>query len=213
MPHSAVDLALFDPADPDLAAPGRSNRKRQIHPESAVQKGVKRAVSRAVACEHEFVCHDRGAEHNPGSHVWEKERGYRTSWLDTEIVLDGGRTFRCELKAPNWSPPRPELQAFAHWDGQARMIERLRKLGHPAAWASSVTMYLEAAHAAGVPLRANWRTVGAHEDALVAADIRRQIEKRDQAAAGTGKKRRPFVPKPSLGRIRRVNAVRSRVLF
>jgi hypothetical protein len=183
-----------------------------IHPESALQRGVKRAVKRAVACEHEFICHDRGAEHNEGSHIWEAQRGYRRAWLDTELVLDRGATFRCELKRPGWKPPR-DLDKDPHWRDQLKMIDRLRVLGHPADYATSVLEYLAAAERANVPLHSNWRLVAAHEDELVAADIRSQQAKEDARKAGAVPKSKPPRVKASPGRIRRVERVRSRVLF
>jgi hypothetical protein len=182
-----------------------------IHPESALQRGVKRAVKRTVACEHEFVCHDRGQEQNAGSHIWEEARGMRGGWPDAEIVLAGGLTFRCELKRPGWKPPNVEKDE--HWRRQSMILRRLRELGHRAEYATSVMEFLTHAYAADVPLHSNWRFVAAHEDELVAADIRSQQAKEDARKAGTVPKLKPPRVKASPGRIRRVERLRSRVLF
>lgn len=141
-------------------------KRIMTHPESAVQRGVVRFCKRAIACEFELAAHDRSQQHGDNSHIYEAQRGYRRAWPDVEIVLDGGAGFRCELKAPGVTPK-------AGGD-QLKMIQRLNDLGHPAAWANSVTMFGQEASQYGVPLVPGWWVVAAHEDELVAADIRRQ---------------------------------------
>jgi len=202
----------FDDAATWLGPPDIGTHKKRrapIHPESALAKGVARAVKRAVACDHEFAAHDRSGEFTPGAHIWEAQRGRRRHWPDTELVCAGNLTFNCELKPPGWKPPNPHTVAFQAWDGQLRMIGRLIALGRRAAWANSVLTYLEQAELAGVPLNPNWRTVAQHEDELVAADIRRQVEKRD----GSVKKSRPFKERATPGRIRAVARARARTMF
>lgn len=149
------------------------------HPESAVQRGVVRFCRRAVACAFEFAAHDRSQEHGDKSHIYEAQRGYRRDWPDVELVLEWAGGFRCELKAPG-KKPDPN-------GGQLRMIARLNALGHPAAWANSVMMFGTEADAHGVPLLPNWRVTAAHEDELVAADIRKQEAKADAKRNGTHK--------------------------
>ena len=154
--------------------------KRVItQPEWAVQRGVMRFCKRAIACEFEFASHDRGRARSEMEHIGEANRGIRRDWLDVELVLDRSRSFRCELKAPG---KRPDAKG-----GQLRMIDRLNSLGHPATWANSVKSFAEEAERLGVPLTPNWRTVAAHEDELVASDIRKQEVKADAKRAGTYK--------------------------
>lgn len=157
-------------------------RRRPIQREWAVQRGVKFFVKRAIAVEHEFASHDRGRARSEREHIGEAARGIRADWLDTELVLPEGVTFRCELKAPG---VRPESGG-----GQMKMINKLLSLGHPASWANSVTGYGEVALSAGVPLKANWRTIAQHADELVAADIRQQ-EVRRGTGAGAKKSKPP----------------------
>lgn len=173
-------------------------RRQPIQREWAVSRGVKRFVRRCIPVPHEFVVHDRGKARSATEHIWEAERGLRKDWLDTELVLPEGVTFRCELKAPGKKPEKD--------GGQMKMIAKLESLGHPAAWANSVKMFAQEALKAGVPLRASWPAVAEHEDALVAADIRAQESKAAAKRAGTWKAGRPRVAKPSPGMVARVRA-------
>jgi hypothetical protein len=138
-----------------------------IHRESALQRGVKRFVRRAVALPHIFAAHDRSAEHDTGSHLFETERGIVPGWPDT-VTITPGLHFYAELKTPG---KRPTQQ-------QARVGASLNAMpGCAWAWADTVTGFALLAEAARVPLLPNWRTVAAHEDELVAADIRKQEAK------------------------------------
>jgi hypothetical protein len=154
--------------------------RRQIHYEWALQRGVGRFVRQAIAVPHEFAAHDRGPKHSPREHIGEAARFIRRAWPDTELAVLGGVTFRCELKRPGWSPPATE---DPHWRDQKRLLAALQALGHPTAWASSVVMYAEKAIAVGIPLGGNWKTLAQVEDARVAADIRKQEERRDNPRA------------------------------
>jgi hypothetical protein len=150
-------------------------KKRNIQHEWALQRGIRRFVKRAVAVEHEFACHDRGRARSGAEHIGEANRGIRRSWPDTELAIEGGLTFRCELK-------RSGIELDADSD-QARMLTRLRWLGHPSYWANSVLTYGTWAAAAGVPLAGNWAAIAKHEDERVAADIRGQIVRANKATA------------------------------
>lgn len=180
---------------------GMKPKRIMTHPESAVQRGVVRFCRRALACGYELAAHDRSQEHGENSHIYEAQRGYRRDWPDVELALDGGAGFRCELKAPG-KKPDPK-------SGQLRMIARLNQLGHPSAWANSVMMFGEEAAQRGVPLALNWRVVAAHEDELVAADIRKQEVKAEAKRNGTHKiaKSRPRT-RVSSGRIAKAHTWR-----
>lgn len=158
---------------PEIIPSPPTPKRRPTHPEWAVQRGVRRFVRRAVVPPFEFVSYDRGKKVSPLQHILDAQRGLRRDWPDT-MLLVRGRVFLCELKAPGVILKRE--------DEQYKMIERLASLDHHAAWANSVMMYAEAALAAGILLTANWRTVAAHEDELVAGDIRGQKVQRKKAA-------------------------------
>lgn len=163
-----------DSADEEL---GIKPKRIVTHPEFALQRGIMRFCKRAIACEFEFASHDRGRARSQTEHIYEAARGIRRSWPDVEVALAGGRTFRCELKA---------LGAGIDVRGdQFRMIHRLRALGHPTWWANSVDMFASLASSLRMPLKANWRVVAAHEDQLVAADIRGQEVKAAAKRSGT----------------------------
>jgi hypothetical protein len=170
-----------------------TERRRPIQYEWAVQRGVGRFVRQAVACEHEFACHDRGPKRSAREHIGEAARFIRRAWMDSELAYVGGHTFRCELKRPGWKPPATE---DPHWRDQKRLIRRLAGLGHPTAWANSVAMYAAEALAAGVPLLGDWPTLAQLEDARVAADIRKQEERRDnpRKSYGPGLRRGAVAP-------------------
>lgn len=176
-----------------MTEPSDTTRKPTVQKEWCVQRGVVRFVKRCVAVQHEFASHDRGRARSAQEHIYEAARGLRPAWPDTELVLEGGKTFRCELKAPG-------VKIAANGD-QMKMLQRLHALGHPVAWANSVTMYAQKAAWRGVPLSPNWMTVAAHEDELVAADIRAQEVKAEAKRSGTHKPSRKSRPRVAPGRI------------
>jgi hypothetical protein len=145
-----------------------------VHREWSLQSCIKWFVARAIAVEHEFACHDRGAARSALEHLHEASRGIRSGWPDTELCLNGGRTFRCELKAPG--------NKVQEGSQQEHILGRLAAIGHPATWVDSVMAYGEACERHSVPLRANWRTVAQVGDELYAAAVRRQEAK--EAAKG-----------------------------
>ena len=137
-----------------------------IHREFELQKAIKVFVKRCVAVPHEFASHDRAAPRSPLDHVFQAERGVRRSWPDTELLLDGGKTFRCELKRPG--------RKLDDETQQSELLTRLVSIGHPASWANSVSMYGTQCERFGVPLHGNWRTVAQLADEHVLAQIRKQ---------------------------------------
>ena len=161
---------------------GPAQKRVVTHPEWAVQRGIMRFCKRAIACEFEFASHDRGRARSEMEHIFEAARGIRRDWPDVELALAGGRTFRCELKAPG--------VGIDISSGQFRMIHRLSRLGHPTIWANSVRMFGSVANTLGIPLLPNWGVIAAHEDELVAADIRKQAAKAAAKRGGVVKKGR-----------------------
>jgi len=140
-----------------------------IHREHALQRQIKWFVERAVAVEHLFMCHDRGRARSHNEHAWEFMRGILSGWPDTELALNGGRTFRCELKANG--------RMLQEDSAQNKIITRLKLLGHNADWADSVMAYGIVAERNHVPLKKNWKTLAQLADERVAADIRVQEAK------------------------------------
>jgi hypothetical protein len=89
------------------------------------------------------------------------------------------------------------------------VLARLASVGHYVTWCTSVEAYRAWLAGIDVPLRRNAALIAAHHDARVAAEIARAEAKRDapQRAA------RVSQPKPSAGRLRKIAAVRGRVMF
>jgi hypothetical protein len=134
-----------------------------VHREHILQQWVRYFNAHAVAVPHEAAAHDRGSARAEYEHVREAARGLRPAWPDNEVALEGGRTFRCELKAPG--------VRLADDGQQARMLTRLNLLGHPSTWANSVLRYGEECERFGVPLKSNWRVVAQYCDQQVLAKI------------------------------------------
>lgn len=175
-----------------------------IHREHALQRGVMWFVQRAIAVEHVFACHDRAKPTSEHSHAFEAARGLRSGWPDTELALDGGRTFRCELKKRGGR--------LIVGSEQHLVIRRLADIGHPTAWADSVMAYGQACERWSVPLRANWRHVATLADEMVAADIRTQEAKQAAKDAQAEQQPMPRVrrkrTRPTAAQIARVERAR-----
>ena len=184
---------------------GMKPKRIQTQPEWALQRGVLRFCKRAIDGPYEAACHDRGRARSAMEHIGEAARGLRHGWPDLEIVLPKGRTFRCELKAPG-----AKIDVKGE---QFRLLERLSDFGHPATWANSCHGFAVNALSLGVPLQSNWQYVAQHEDELVAADVRRQEVKAEAKRSGTYKVGKARPPTVSASRMRKINAIRSRVLF
>lgn len=137
--------------------------------EHKLQEAVRVFCRRCVAVPHEFASHDRAAPKTPNDHIFQSRRGIRRGWPDTELLLEGGRTFRVELKAPGIRLPEDSQQS--------ELLMRLNDLGHRSAWANSVTMYGQQCERFGVPLYGNWRTVAQIADEHVLAKIRKASTK------------------------------------
>jgi hypothetical protein len=182
-----------------------------IHREHPLQRGWLSFCKRCIAVPFEPASHDRAAARSANDHIWQTQRGIRRAWPDTELALNGGRTFRCEFKAPGVKLDR---------DGdQGKLLRRLNELGHTATWANSIVMYGEECERFGVPLRANWRTVAKVIDEHVLADIRQQEVAAEVAkdtaastAASTVKFRTVRRGKLTTAQIRRITAARIKTL-
>jgi len=169
-------------------------------PEHNLQVQIKKFVRECGVGWHKFAAHDRSKKQSMMQHVREKDRGLVKGWLDTELLWDGGRTFRCEIKKPEGKPDPVKDEA------QLKLIDELNQHGHPAAWVNSIVGYLAAARSAGVTFHPN-------------ADLRAldlDLVLKGAAMKATGKAPRSYKPrtaKPTLRQVARTNALRSRVMF
>jgi len=168
------------------------------HPESNLQTKIKQFVRDCVACRHKFAAHDRSKDHSGLQHMFEKQRGIVTGWPDTELLLPGGVTFRCELKAAG--------KAIEQGGTQEAIGAEIASLGHPWAWANSVVSYLAAARAAGVPFHPNAD--------LRALDLDLVLKGAAMKAAGKAPRSyKPRAAKPTKTQIDRGNRIRGSGVF
>jgi hypothetical protein len=164
-------------------------RRVAVQREWCVARGVYQFCRKAVACDFEYQCHDRGRARSRYEHAHEVRRGCQAGWPDAEVALAGGKTFRCELKRPGRKPDPTKDRKQLH------LMERLTSLGHPTTWANSVVGFGHAALLAGVPLVPNWEAIAQLQDQYVAAEIRREEMKAAAKRAGA------FQPKAMRGRV------------
>jgi hypothetical protein len=133
-----------------------------VQREAAIQRGCVRFCKRAVDGWFVIAAHDRGRAHSQFSHLFQKKAGAVKGWPDVEVLVRG-LTVRIELKVPG-STLRQEQQAI---------LNDLAANGHPTGWANSVAAFAQVLWFEGVPLKEGWQLVAAHEDQLVAGDIRK----------------------------------------
>lgn len=175
-----------------------------IHREWILQEQVLWFVERAIAVPCLFMCHDSAGKKTDEGRFYEAKRGIRPGWPDTELCLNGGRTFRCELKA----------RGARVMDGSAQDFIRgkLNALGHRCTEANTVLGYGEACDRFSVPLKGNWRTIAQLADERVAANIReKELKEAEKKAAAAPPSEIIVLPKkrpgrPSTAQIKRVFA-------
>lgn len=172
---------------------------RQINREHILQVALVRFVREAVSAPHEFMSFDRGKAAGQWSHMREKARGVKAGTPDVLLLVEGKAPIWCELKAPGNKPTEQQID----------MGNRLMAVGCWWSWVTSVSTFREWIRSIGVELRANAEFLAMHADASVASVIAR-------AEVARGKAPRSYkapVAKPSAARLRKVNAVRRKVMF
>lgn len=172
---------------------------RPINREHILQVALVRFVREAVSAPHEFMSFDRGKAAGQWSHMREKARGVKAGTPDVLLLVEGKAPIWCELKAPGNKPTEQQVD----------MGNRLMAVGCWWSWVTSVSTFHEWVRSIGVELRANAEFLAMHADAGVLSKI---------AAAETkaGKAPRSYkapVANTSAARIRKVGAVRARVMF
>jgi hypothetical protein len=172
---------------------------RPINREHILQVALVRFVRDAVSAPHEFLAFDRSKAAGQFSHMREKARGVRAGTPDTLLLVEGKAPIFCELKAPGNKPTEQQID----------MGNRLMAVGCWWSWVTSVSTYFEWIKSIGVELRANAEFLAMHADAGVRSKIA-AAETKDGKAPRSYK---PVAAKPSAARLRKVNAVRDRVMF
>lgn len=172
---------------------------RPINREHILQVALVRFVREAVAAPHQFLAFDRSKAAGQFSHMREKARGVRAGTPDTLLIVAGMPPIWAELKAPG-NKPTPE---------QIAMGDSLMALGCWWSWVTSVGTYYEWVRSIGVELRANAEFLAMHAD----AGVRSKIAAAETKAGKAPKSYKPREVKPTAARLRKVNAVRDRVMF
>lgn len=172
---------------------------RPIDREHILQKALVKWVREAVSEPHEFLAFDRSKAAGQFSHLREKARGVRAGTPDTLLLTARLPPVWAELKAGTNKAS----------EQQEDMGNRLVAMGGHWACLSSVEAYRAWIFGLGVELRANAGLLAMHADASVLSVIARAEEKRGKSPRSY----KPAVAKPSAARIRKVGAVRARVMF
>lgn len=174
-------------------------RRKPIAREHILQKHVRAFARDAIDAPHELFAFDRAKAAGKFSHLVQKSRGVRAGTPDTLLRVAGIAPIWVELKAPGNSPD----------PAQRDIGQRLQAVGDVWFWASSVEGYRAGLVAAGVPLRPNAELLAQHHDASVAGVIETAEQKRGKAP----KTWKPRAEKPTNGQLKRVAALRSKVMF
>lgn len=172
---------------------------RPIDREHILQKALVKWVREAVSEPHEFLAFDRSKAAGQFSHLREKARGVRAGTPDTLLLTARLPPVWAELKAGTNKASEQQVD----------MGQRLVAIGGHWSCLSSVQAYHEWIHGLGVELRANAGFLAMHADASVLSVIARAEEKRGKAPRSY----KAPVAKPSAARLRKVGAVREKVLF
>ena len=166
-------------------------------PEHALQTLVNKWVRLHVPDPKFFCSIDRAQKHGQWEHVRQKARGLVSGMADTILIMPALPPIAVELKAPGNKPTERQTQV-----GTA-----IQNAGGIWGWCDSVAGYAAILRVAGVPLMMSADLAAQHSDAVLASAAIRREEAR------TGKVSKARAPKPTPARLRRVSAVRQKVMF
>jgi hypothetical protein len=172
---------------------------RQINREHILQVALVKWCREAIATPHTLLAFDRSRAFGQFSHMREKARGVRAGTPDTLLIVAGVPPVWAELKAPG-NKPTPEQEA---------MGDTLMRLGCYWSWVNTIGTYHAWLVSLGIRLHPNAETLATLADAGVLAKIGR-------AEIKAGKAPRSYKAreeKPTAARVRKLGAVRARVMF
>jgi hypothetical protein len=157
-------------------------------------------VRDAIDAPHKLLAFDRSKKTGQFTHLRERARGITKATPDTLLMVVEFPGIWWEWKDRGQKPD----------DDQHRMLQELRDLGQHAGWSDSIVDYHAALAAIGVPMRPNAALLAQHYDLSADGVIAKAEMKRGQPPKKAGRAR---PEKPTRGQVRRVNAVRSRLMF
>lgn len=172
---------------------------RQINREHILQVALVRFVREAVSAPHEFMSFDRGKAAGQWSHMREKARGVKAGTPDVLLLVEGKAPIWCELKAPGNKPTEQQVD----------IGNRLMAVGCYWSWVTDIGTYHAWLVSLGIRLHPNAELLATLADAGVLSKIAAAETKAGKAPRSY----KPAVAKASAARVRRVNAVRERVMF
>jgi hypothetical protein len=175
-------------------------KKRPIKREHTRQKHGRLFTRDAITAKHKFFAFDRSKAAGQFTHLIERARGIQKSTPDTMLRVKGMMPIWCEWKDTGKKPDADQLQ----------ILEELRELGDFAEWFDSVVDYASWLHEIGVPMRPHWLVFAQDHDLRATASIQRREIKNGQLPKKPSK---PRAVKPTQGRLKRIAALRSRVMF
>lgn len=180
-------------SDTESPKPKRAHRDL----EGPLQVQINKFVRNAVTGSPVFLSFDRSASQSKFQHARESARGIRRGTPDTLLMCNNLPDFFCELKV---APNAPDAS-------QVECLDDIRRVGRNAAVAYSVTEYFEAAQKFGVPMTHGAAVLALQLDALIQS-ARARTEPQKKATRS-----KPREDRPTLGTVRRVEAMRRRTPF
>jgi hypothetical protein len=171
------------------------------HPEFDLQVKIHQWTRENIPHPHMFFSVDRSKAGGRFSHARQKSAGHVRGTPDTVLLFPGLPAITIELEAPG-NKPEPE---------QIEVGAVIQNSGHLWGWCDSVEGYCALLRRFGVPLNPYAETKAQHHDLV----LRGAAIKREEAKTGAPSKKRyaPRKVKPSAAKIRRVEAIRQRVMF
>jgi len=166
--------------------------------EHPIQVKVHEWVRECVPAPKVFIAFDRSKKTAQFTHLRQKAAGIRKGTADTLLMVPGLPDMWVELKRPG---ERPD-------DAQEKFGTDVKEVGRIWGWTDSVIGYAQLIAAWGVPV-SRWDFIRAeHLDAVLLG--------RAMKEAGVVKVRKaskPRAPKPSPSQVRKLNRMRSTVMF
>lgn len=164
-----------------------------IGPEHKLQIQIKKWVRESVLSPHVFLAFDRTRKFSMLQHIAEKNRGIRSGTPDVCLLVEGAAIWT-ELKAPKGVIS----------DAQSDLHQDMARAGFVVSVVRSVREYADDLLA---------RHVGIARGALERADGADRLLAAERPAPGGKGTRRAMKKKAAADKVRRMEAVRGRVLF
>lgn len=169
-----------------------------IQREHIYQVALHKWAREYVLGEKEFFAFDRAKAGGRFSHMRQRAAGVKKATPDTLLRVASIPNIWWECKSPG-KKPDPDQMA---------MGERLQALGDHWGWGTTVEQYAVMLVNIGVPLAHGWLAAVYQADAGIIA----KVERAEMKAGRLPKRYKARPEKPTAGRIKKMHAVRGRVM-